>query len=380
MSITAASLIMAVAGCDGQKNAPVREGSETDYAFSFFRNVTAVEDDDANVFVSPYSAGVALGMLADGAEGQTKEELLDALNGVDFSGIRFVQDSVVDVRSANSAWIRDGFNIKRKYVEHLSEAYDAKVAEMDFSDPATVGVINKWCSDNTEGKIPEIIDRISPDMQMFLMNALYFKAPWETAFNEKLTSENVFHGSLSDQTVPFMSSSSYLDYAEYQGCQLVELPYAGGRWSMFVLLPAEGMGPDTVISYLNENTYDMALGSLSKQKVYLYMPKFKIETTVLLNPVLSAMGVNLIFSQKAGLGAISESGIAVDEVKQKCFVEVNEAGSEAAAVTSIGIRTTALNPIEQRHVVMNVDRPFLFVIADKENDNILFAGRIMNLR
>ena len=147
---------------------------------------------------------------------------------------------------------------------------------------------------------------------------------------------------------------------------------------MLVLLPAEDVSPDAVLPYLNEDTYKEALASMEKKEVVLRLPKFKIETTTLLNQALASMGAKRVFTSSAELGGISDGRIAVDEVKQKCFVEVNEEGSEAAAVTSIGVRLTSVR-VEPLPVKMTVDRPFMFAIADKESDNVLFIGRIMNL-
>ena len=379
MNAAVVSLALAVTGCGQPKNpAPAREGSRIDYSMSFFRNVVSASGPEDNVFVSPYSAGVALSMLAEGAQKQTAEELDMALNGVRFSGKEVVADSVVDVRAANSAWIRDGFNVRKDYADKLSEDYRASVSSLDFSDPASVDVINSWCSDNTEGKITGIIDNISPDMVMFLMNALYFKAPWEEKFDGNVTADAVFHGFSGDSEVPFMFRKGKMEYAGYGGHQMVRLPYAGGRYSMLVLLPAEDVSPDAVLPYLDEKSYREAVGALSETEVILRLPKFRIETSTRLNRALSAMGAKRVFTGAAELGGVSDADIAVDEVKQKCYVEVNEEGSEAAAVTSIGIRLTSAN-VGPRPVSMTVDRPFLFMIADMENDNILFMGRVMNL-
>lgn len=335
-------------------------------------------DESENIFVSPYSAGVALSMLAEGAEGRTAEELSEALHGVAFTSDKPSGDSLTDIRSANSAWIRDGFKVKEKYAGKLAEEYNAHVETLDFSDPSSVDVINRWCSENTEGKIPEIIDVISPDMMMFLMNALYFKAPWEKQFNKEMTSDAVFYGYGRESKVPFMMVRSKFRYAGYDGNQLIRLPYAGGRYCMMVFLPGKDVSPDAVLPYLDESSYRKALDSMTETEVIFRMPKFKLETTTLLNQALSSMGARRVFTPSAELGGISDGRIAVDEVKQKCYVEVNEEGSEAAAVTSIGIRMTSAS-VGPLPVSMTVDRPFLFAIVDMSSENVLFIGRVMDL-
>lgn len=379
-AVAAVAAMLCACGGGQQKSGdmPEQDGSRTGYALAFFRNTAALSGADENMMVSPYSAGVALSMLADGAEDQTRAELLRALGGSVFSGDILHADSLVDVRSANSAWIRSGFDVKDSYEELLRESYGAMVAEKDFSSGSTVGEINRWCSDNTEGRITEIIDRISPDMVMFLVNALYFKAPWEHEFRKESTSDKVFHGSAGDAEVPMMYIRNDFRYASYGNNQIVELPYEGGRYSMLVALPAEDVAMQDALPMLTEEMYDKATGQMTRKKVALTLPKFRFETDLVLNDVLRRMGVERVFSGSAQLGGISDASIAVDQVRQKCFIEVNEQGSEAAAVTGIGVRLTSARPADMP-VVMTVDRPFYFAIVDNEADNILFIGRVMNL-
>ncbi len=374
----ASAVVLSAASCGQHKNTPLKEGSVVDYSLSFFKNAAALQDKDENVFVSPYSAGVALAMLSEGAEGQTKAELDAALNGLDFTSFAPAADTAVDVRTANSAWIRNGFQVKPAYLKLLSEKYDSEVSNLDFSKPEAADAINSWCSEKTEGRIPSIVDAIGQDMVMFLINALYFKAPWEKEFNVKLTSDDIFHGSKREGKVSFMHAKDVFRYAEYQGAQLVELPYSGGKYSMLVMLPSQEMSVDDVLPYLNEETCLKARESMSEKRISLKMPKFKMETTTVLNSTFAALGVKKVFSGSADLSGISSSNIAVDEIKQKCFVEVNEAGSEAAAVTSIGVRLTSATPPAAVPSVV-VDRPFLFAITDNVTGNFLFTGRVMNL-
>ena len=381
ITAAAAVAVMLASGCGGQQNngnVPEQNGSRTGYSLTFFKNVTELGGADDNILVSPYSAGAALSMLAEGAEDQTREELVTALGGSTFAGDRLVADSLVDVRSANSVWIKSGFDVKKNYVSQLEKSYGAMAAEKDFSDPGTVEAINGWCAGNTEGRIKEIVDQISPDMVMFLINALYFKAPWENAFDENLTADRVFHGSKGDMEVPMMYAKGRFRYASWQESQLVELPYAGGRYSMLVALPSADMDVNRAVELLSEDAFNLALDNLAKTEMTLIMPKFKFETDFVLNEVMQKMGVRKAFTSSAQFGGISDAGIAVDEVRQKCFIEVNEQGSEAAAVTSIGVRLTSARP--GRPVVMTVDRPFLFAIVDRTDDNILFMGKVMNLQ
>lgn len=366
-------------GCGSpQPSVPSQDGSRTDFALTFFRNAVSAEDADANVLVSPFSAGTALSMLAEGADGSTRDELMTALGGKTFSGDILLPDSLADVRAANSAWLCSGFEVKDAYRNMLETSYSAWIQTKDFSDPFTKDAINAWCSDNTEGRIPEIVDEISPDMVMFLINALYFKASWLHEFDGADTVDEVFHGSAGDNEVPMMNTSGRFRYAEYDGAQLIELPYKGRKYSMLVALPAEGVAMDKAVSCLSASAYETALDALEYRKVVLSLPKFKFDTDMLLNSVLMRMGVRKAFDTDAEFSGITDTPVAVNQVRQKCFVEVNESGTEAAAVTSIGLRVTSASPVDIP-VVMTVDRPFLFAIVDTAGDNILFAGRVMNL-
>ena len=159
---------------------------------------------------------------------------------------------------------------------------------------------------------------------------------------------------------------------------MVELPYEGERYSMYVVLPSKDMGVNKLMSYVNETMYEQAMSMLNSQKVRLTMPKLHLETSLILNETLQNMGLKTAFTAAADFKGIAEMGpLVIDQVKQKCYIDVSEKGTEAAAVTSIGIRLTSARP--ENVVTMNVDRPFVFFIADRNDGNILFAGRIVNL-
>ena len=167
-------------------------------------------------------------------------------------------------------------------------------------------------------------------------------------------------------------------YAEYQGCQMVRLPYAGGRLAMYVVLPPADTDINAIIPYISEQAFDAAMNMLEPHDVSLQMPKFKMETSLLLNDALNDMGIETAFSSAADFNGISAMGpLALDQVKQKCYIDVSEKGTEAAAVTVAQVRLTSVAP--SRVKVMKVNRPFLFFISDAETDNILFAGKVVNL-
>lgn len=363
----------------GEPQTPPAEGSRIGFALSFFKSVDQVEKPATNIVVSPYSAGVALSMLEEGAEGETKAEIDNALNGCIFRMEKLSDGDTVVVKSANSVWINDDFSVRNHYVDLLQKDYDALATTLNFSDPATLHAINNWCSENTEGKIPRILSSLSPQMKMILANALYFNAPWEDKFNANMTRDAVFHGVSGDKDIRMMYRKGRYAYAEYQGCQIIELPYQGGRYSMYVALPPEGMKISDMLPYVNESSFNAALGMMTPATVRFSLPKMKLETGLSLNGVLKKMGVQTAFSPAADFKGISAMGpLALDTVAQKCYIDITESGTEAAAVTVAVVGLTAVRP-EPDLKTMTVDRPFVFLIADKTNENILFAGKIVNL-
>jgi serpin B len=377
--ITAALAAAALVSCGPKYAEPTSTpGSEIAYSMSFIRHVAANVDKNENIVISPYSAGVALSMLAEGAEGQTKEEFNKALNDCLFKAEDLGGNDTVIVNSVNSLWVDDNFSIRNRYLFLLDKDYDALATTLNFSDPATVQAINNWCSEHTNGKIKDIIDRLGAGDVMVLANALYFNAPWLNPFDSNLTTKADFNGSKGQTKVDMMSRKGYMNYAEFQGCQLVELPYEGGRYSMFVLLPAEGMDINEAVEYLSEDLYNEAMKALEPKEVLLRMPKAKVETSLLLNETLQSMGIKSAFTSAADFKGISEMGpLVLDQVKQKCYVEISEKGTEAAAVTVAQIRLTSARP--SSYVKMTVDRPYIFFIVDTQNSNVMFAGRVMNL-
>ncbi len=374
LSSLAAALLAATSCEDSQ--VPPTDGSRIGFAFSFFKSVNSVSPYGENVIVSPYSAGVALSMIEMGARDETKLEIDDALNGTFYVNKDINDADSLIVKTANSAWISDDFSVRNGYVNALENDFDAFVGNRDFANYATVQEMNNWCSENTDGKITDVIDQLNPNMVMVLINALYFNGSWEKAFNPEVTHDDVFHGADGDVTIPMMFSKAKYGYAEFQGFQVVELKYAGGNYSMYVVLPPSGMSVDSAVPFLGEGIFNAAMGALSLKEISLTMPKFKAEASLVLNQALERMGVRSAFSSEANFKGISLSGpIQLGLVKQKCYIDVNEKGTEAAAVTSAQIRLTSVNP----ETFMTVDRPFLFMIADKEAGNVLFAGKIVNL-
>lgn len=375
MICAAAAAMFGAVSCGPQYEEP-QSGSPTSFALSFFKEVNKNTPSDQNVLTSPYSAGVLLSMLAEGAEGQTRAEFDQVLGGSLYKAEDLGSNDTLTVDSANSIWVSDNFSVRNRYVSLLEKDFDAFITTQNFADPATVRAINNWCAEHTSDKILEIIDEISPSDVMILVNALYFNAPWYDEFDPEHTEDAVFHGKSGDVTVPMMFRRGQYNYIGYQGCKLIEIPYAAGDYSMYILLPPPGMSPDDVIPHISEYALNSAIKLMAPKEVVLRMPKFTLETEMLLNEPLQKMGLESAFSSAANFKGISAMGpLSLSVVKQKCYIDVSEKGTEAAAVTSAQVRMTAVRAPQE----FTVDRPFIYIIASDEGKNILFAGKTVNL-
>ena len=376
--VLALSAMVLLVSC-GPKYAKPVEASQIGFAVSFLKSVNEVTPRGENVVVSPYSAAIVLSMLAEGAEGQTKTEFYNALGGVLYKAENLGGNDTVVVKSANAVWIDDDFSPRNRYVSLLETDFDAFLDVESFADPATVHAINNWCSEHTEGKITGILDRLDPSNVMVLVNALYFNAPWEVEFDPKQTVTGIFNGQTKDSEVKMMNRKGYYMYADHLGFQMIQLPYEGLEYAMYIVLPPEGSDIDKLLSKSDASACQAALDMLEQREVRLQMPKFKVETSMLLNKSLQNMGIKTAFTPAADFSGIAEMGpLVLDLVKQKCYMDVTEGGTEAAAVTSAQIRLTSARPVMDVPV-MKVDRPFFFVITDAGNRRVLFAGKIANL-
>lgn len=345
---------------------------------------------DSNVFLSPLSASMALGMTMNGAEGTTFEEMRSALgfgtqsyaelNASYQSLIALLRglDPKVDFRIANAIYYRNTFGpaIEPAFLDEAEEYFDAEVESLDFDAPSAVGTVNDWASRNTNGRIPQIVDRLSPDLVMLLMNAIYFKGDWRHGFDPKETRELPFtthDGSVVQART--MHRKSEFRVGQMGSTTVVELPYGGDAFVMTILLPAEGTPINDFVSGLPPSAWADATASLSEFKGDLYLPKFKLAWEDTLNDELKRMGmVRAFIPDGAEFTRISGSmgdHLFISFVKQKAFVDVNEIGTEAAAVTVVGVEVTSAPP------QIRIDRPFVFALRERLSGTILFLGKII---
>lgn len=362
-------------------------GAVPSFAFGLFQEVVSNDGSDV-VFISPMSASLALSMTANGASGSTQREMLSAL-GFDCSikelneYNRSVMDLFasepdgVELSAANSIWVSDLFSLKNSFSRKVRKNYDAVVTNLDFSDQASPSVINQWCSDNTAGRIDKMIEAIDPATQLYLLNALYFKGLWATPFDPALTHEDTFHGDSNDSQVKFMHNKAYFPYYSGTEGSMVELPYGEeGNFVMDVIIPADGVSVDEFVAGLDNELLGKFSAGLQTGEIRLMLPSFKAEYEITLNDVLQRLGMKEAFTSSADFSAMSKDNLMISEVKQKTFIEVNEEGSEAAAITSVGMMRTSLGP---EPFSFTVDRPFVFLIRERTSGTVLFMGLVRNL-
>jgi len=362
-----------------------RLNADNDFSFKMFREVS--EQDGDNTFFSPLSLNLALGMLYNGASGETRSEMAEALGIVDFTETEINEyyqkmsqallniDPLTEIGIANSIWYRDGFPVKRPFIDINQEYFDAMVKALDFNRPDAADIINKWCAEKTNDKIEEIIEApIDPDVMMYLINALYFKSKWQFEFEKKNTKQDDFTKADGQKIkVNMMEQTTSLPYYADERLQCVEMPYGNEAFSMVAILPANDMSIDRLVEYLDNDKWQNAVNNLRERNVNLKLPRFKIECEIPLNDPVKNVGMQLIFNSKlADFANISDSRLYVSDIKQKTFVEVNEEGTEAAAVTAVELRIESA-PIP---IPFFADRPFLYLIKEKSTGAILFIGRM----
>lgn len=368
-----------------------RVTQDNDFAFDFL-NKTIATVDDSNVFLSPMSLSVALGMLRNGAQGETKTEIEKALklNGLSDEVInsyyKIMQtslpllDAKTDLSIANSMWYKDGFAVKPDFLKVNTDYFNAYIKALDFNNQAlSLDTINGWCARKTNNLIPIVLNEISPNAVMFIMNAVYFKGTWANQFNPQSTKDYSFTNEKNQSsTVKMMMKEDAVSYGNNDMAQFVDLPYGNGAFSMTVILPNVGKTTTDVLQNISSSSFNTMINSMQSRKVKLLLPRFKTKNTYMLNDALKLMGMKKAFEFNADLNGISDlKPLYVSFVKQDTYVEVTEEGTKAAAVTTVGDYTSSIQ-IDEIPLFI-ADRPFLFVIREKSTGVILFIGKMGNV-
>jgi serpin B len=367
------------------------------FAFDLYQQL---KDKEGNLFYSPYSISLALAMTYGGARTETEEQMADALRfslpqnrlhpafnalaleldnrgegaqGKDGEGFR--------LNIVNAIWGQQDYPFLGDFLDLLAVNYGAGLRVLDFigaTEESRV-TINDWVSDQTEGRIKDLIpaSAITTITRLVLTNAIYFNAAWEYPFEKDMTEDGIFYRlDGSEVTVPMMSQKETFGYGEGDGYQAVELPYDGNELSMVILLPASGRF-GAFEEALDAAQVDGIIGGMEHRQVILTMPRFEFDSSFSLKEALSAMGMPLAFSEMADFsGMTGNRDLFIMDVVHKAFVSVDEEGTEAAAATAVIMGETAMPPSEA--VEVTIDRPFIFLIRDIETGAILFVGRTLD--
>jgi len=358
----------------------------TKFAVNLLHQI-AEQDSGKNIFISPLSISICLSMVYNGASGETREEMANALQLQDlnpgdmnnsFASLLKLLSSLdenVKLLIANSLWAKKGIEFSSEFLDINKNYYAAEVSVLDFGDPSAPSFINSWVKSKTNGLIPKIIDRISSDDLMFLINAIYFKGIWTHQFDEKATRDSPFYRSNGvPLEVKMMSQNGKFPYFKGENFGAISLPYGNKNLSMYVFLPDKDILIESFIADITAEKWESWMSSFVESKGTISLPRFEIRYEILLNDILKTLGMKKAFG-KADFGSMFANDIdaCISVVKHKAFVEVNEEGTEAAAVTMTGIKLTSVHVNEFR---MLVNRPFLCAIRDNTSGTILFMGII----
>ena len=356
------------------------------FAFNFLDRINTAEEGD--YIISPLSMQFLLGMLLDGARGETADEIcdvlgygageVDAVNEYCLSMLEQLPslDKKTKLSIANAIFVNDKYPLLATYKSTVGQFYQAEVANLDFSDAAgSLKKMNGWCSKKTNGLIPKVLDDVSRDMLAFLFNAMYFKGEWKEKFSKGNTGDETFTTEDgAKKKVRMMKIEKNFAYQDNDDFRVVRLPYGNGAFCMLVILPQAGKTTADVASALKSCDWDTFVHSMVSCHVDLWLPKFETRYSKKLNDILSEMGMPSSFSKsKADFLAMSDYALCLDFVKQDAFIKVDEEGTEAAVVSSAGMLAGSANLGE--HVVFHADRPFLYLIAESSSGAILFAGK-----
>jgi serpin B len=359
--------------------------SNNNFAFNLFRKARK----DENMILSPLSITYALGMLNNGAAGETLQQIntvlgfgdagADAIN--DFCRKMLSEAPVLDeltkVMISNTIFFNaaKGYVLKDAFVEKANQYYDAVPESRDFGDGQTLDVINKWANDHTEGMIPQILkeDEFDADAVSYLLNALYFKGTWTLKFDKAETKTEQF----GQEEVPMMHLENNLMYKDDKDCQVLALPYGNGAYQMTILLPHEGKTVNEVLQGMTAEKWKQYKW-MDEAVVDVKLPRFESMTELNLNDIMSALGMPnaFVYGIAEFPNFCSQEDIYISLMKQVAKIEVNEAGTEAAAVTIIGVKESA-GPEEPLHVKFHANRPFLYIISEQSTGSIFFIGQYM---
>ena len=364
--------------------------AQTQFGFNLLAAILQ-EESGQNILISPASVAIALSMAYNGADGDTQQAMAQTLalqdinpkvaNAASAALINALSNSDPEVRVdiANSLWVRQGFPLQSAFVEQVSEFYNADVTNLDFSNSSAPETINAWVAEKTAGKISQMVDQISPDDILFILNAVYFKGNWTHAFDSERTTQQPF-SLLNGATIqhPQMAQEDEYRYYETDQFQAVSLPYGDGRFSFYVFLPKQTSSLSDFQSSLSAETWSDWMTQFQQRIGSIKLPRFQFEYEKGLKAILETLGMGIAFDPtQANFAKLSSAPTYISQVKHKTLIEVNEEGSEAAGSTSIGVTVTSIPLEPEPPFEMVVDRPFFMAIRDNSTGAILFMGSIV---
>lgn len=370
--------------------------SSNDFAFNLFREARDVEKSQ---ILSPISITYALGMLNNGAAGETQQQINKVLgfsktgaDGINNFCYKMLQragalDEKTKVMIADNIYMNQGYELKPAFKETVKTFYDADAETRDFFDGKTRDVINQWASDHTEGMIKEVLkeDEFHPDFVSYLLNAIYFKGTWLYQFDKNMTQDEEFEhpGGTEEMTwCSMMHQTATLDYLGTDDFQSLRLPYGNGAWNMTVLLPVAksnevqtGEDINKVLKSLNTASWQKIQQQMVPMKVDVHLPRLESDTDINLIPIMRKLGMTKAFSSAAEFPNFCNTATFIGLMKQVAKIKLDEEGTEAAAVTVIGMDKAMPGPSEPDYVTFYANHPFLYVISEKETGAIFFIGQ-----
>ena len=359
------------------------------FAFSLYNKTMGMNSR----VVSPLSVTYLMSMLANGADGETQQQILATLGwageGIQQPSLQDINDysrmliektarldKAVTVEIANYVAVNKEFKLNSKFQKSVERDYKAGVESLNFTSPSTLKHINDWCNDRTHGMIPSIINELDPDAVSYLMNAIYFNGTWKDKFSKEETKQEMFRGYTRDiQYVDMMHRHGEYFYADGDGYSAVSIPYGNGAFRMTVILPSEGSFLRDVMASMDGGKFQELQRSMEKCNVDLKIPRFTTEVDLPLNDIISALGAPLIFSSQADFSQFARGDFYVSKMFQKAKIEVSEEGTKAAAVTAAIMMMSAMRPEKKRNVVFHADSPFAYIISENSTGSIYFMGQ-----
>lgn len=362
--------------------------ASNEFTFDFMKILASKEDKNVNMFASPFSLQTALAMTTEGAVGDTREEMLKALKLSDFSQEEIAGfyktiipslekvDKKTVMEIANSFWSKKAIEIKKDYAAILKADYYAECETLANDKKEAAKAVNAWCSKKTHGMINHVVDEVSEEQMVALINAIYFNGEWSEPFRERSNYDTDFtnHDGTTSK-VTLMRRDDDMDVYLGEEARSLSLPYGNRAYVMTIILPEKGVDVDDVVAKLDADTWRKYRYGGRNYEVTLSFPKFETEYTTsdLCIKTLKDMGLKKAFTRSADFTGISKTTLFISQIIHKARVKVNEKGTEAAAVSYIGMELTSAIP-RQEHITFKVDRPFIYAISEVSTGAIVFMG------